>query len=417
MRIFLAGGLLMLSACSGFEGGRAIPVLPPQWDWVPAKGGMAASDPAKLVGDFPDSSAVRLRLLNSQVQTGDQQGTLQSLDWLSRHGHLFSPASRTRLREKMQGWGLAVPPLAEQPIVISASRELALVPAEARLVESVVRDATHDRLFATTVVSRQLWVKEGKSAWKPLPVPGADSLSGMAIDRQRGLLWLASGNLDMGEGPADAFQGLIALDLSTLKEVRKIAAPKGVNPSDIALGCNGTLYASDPLGGGVYRAATGDTTLSPLVAPGTLRSPQGLVESADCTQLYVSDYGYGIAAIALNTKRVLRVSATTELPIPLDGIDGLWRLGNDLIAVQNGTSPRRIVRLSIGVGGTSIFRATVLEQANPAWTEPLSGGLDGNSLLYVATGQWDRFDKGKPLAENPPTATQLRVLPLGKTNH
>ena len=417
MRKFLAGGLLMLPACSGLTGGPASPVLPPAWDWTSTKGGMAASDPVKLVRDFPDSSAARLRLLNAQVQAEDKQGALQSLDWLSRHGHLFSPASRNRLREKVQGWGLAVPLLAEQAPVVSASRELGVVPAAASLVESVVRDARYNRLFATTVVSRQLWVKEGKGAWKPLQIPGADSLSGMAIDRERGLLWLASGNLDMGEGPADAFHGLIALNLATLKESRRIAAPKGVNPSDIALGCDGTAYASDPLGGGVYRAAKGDTKLSPLVVPGTLRSPQGLVESAGCSILYVSDYGYGLAAIVLNTKRVLRVSATAELPIPLDGIDGLWRVGNDLIAVQSGTSPRRIVRLSIGYGGTSIFRAAILEQANPAWTDPLSGSLDGKSLLYVAMGQWDRFDKGQPLSGNPPTATQLRVLPLGKTNH
>jgi hypothetical protein len=417
MRKFLAGGLLLLFACSGLTSSPASPVLPPAWDWAPTKGGMAASDPVKLVRDFPDSSAARLRLLNSQVQAGDQQGVLQSLAWLNGHGHQFSPASRKRLRDLVEGWALPVPALAEQVPVISASRELATVPAPAQLVESVAYDRKRGRLFVSTVVSRQLWLRAGKGEWRQLPLAGVDSLSGMVIDREQDLLWLSSANLDMGTGPNGAFHGLIALDLATLKEKRRIAAPAGVNPSDIALGCNGTLYASDPLGGGVYRAAAGDTELAPLIAPGTFRSPQGLATSAGCTVLYVSDYGYGLAAIVLDTKRVLRVSATAELPIPLDGIDGLWRVGNDLIAVQNGTSPRRIVRLSIGYGGTSIFRAAILEQANPDWTEPLSGSLDGKRLVYVATGQWDRFDKGQPLSANPPGVTQLRALPLGKTNH
>lgn len=415
MKRFLAGGLLLLSACSGLDGGGGVPLVPPVRDWVAPSA--AAGDPERLAAAFPDSAAVRLRLLNAQIQAGDTAKAGQTLAWLTARGHLFSPASRERLRALAAQTGLPDEALANAAHAISASRELASVPAAAQLVESVARDTRRGRLFATTVVSRQLWTRDANGAWSPVPIAKTDSLSGMAIDLQAQLLWVSSANLGMGQGPVDAFHGLIAVDLKTLKEVRRVAAPDGVNPSDLTVGCKGEVFTSDPVGGGIYRARPGGTTLTQLVAPGTLRSPQGLAQSAECRILYVSDYGYGLAAIILDSGRLLSLSGIGNLPVPLDGIDGLWRAGNDLIAVQNGTSPRRILRLGIAYGGAGIARAEVLEQAHPVWTEPLSGSIDGQSLIYVANGQWDSFDKGKPVAGSPPAATNLRILPLRKTNH
>jgi hypothetical protein len=228
---------------------------------------------------------------------------------------------------------------------------------------------------------------------------------------------VASANLGMGQSAPDAFHGLIAIDLDSLAARRHLAAPPGVNPSDIAIGRAGRLYASDPLKGGVYSAGSDGFALTELAPPGTFRSPQGLAESADGGLLYVSDYRYGLAAISLRTASVVRITAPEKLPISLDGIDGLWRVGNSLIAIQNGTSPMRIVRLELGRKPTSVVRAQVLEQAHPAWTEPTSGGIDGQSLSYVATGQWDRFEQGEPVAGKPPLPTQVRILPLRTTKH
>lgn len=417
MKRALTGGLIVLLVSAASWAGLASPVATAQEDWKPVPGGMAGTDPAVLVRAFPDSSAARLRLLATQIGAGDRDGALATFTWLNRHGHIFSAASRQILRDQFAIWNLAAPDLVVNAKVSATSRLYATVPAGAQLVEAVARDRRRDRLFATSVVSRQLWVRTGKGPWTTVGLPAVDSLSGLAIDHKRNLLWVASGDLGMGEGAPGAFHGLIAIDLATLKERGRIAAPVGVNPSDISIGCKGTLYASDPLGGGVYRAGPGDTALSTLIAPGTFRSPQGLTENAGCSMLYVSDYGYGLAAIVLESRRVVRVRALEGLPIPLDGIDGLWRYGRDLVAVQNGTSPRRIVRLVIGIDDTSIAHAAVLEQANPAWIEPLSGSLDGNRLLYVGNGQWDLYDKGKLLSGQAPAPTQVRILPLAKTNH
>ena len=45
----------------------------------------------------------------------------------------------------------------------------------------------------------------------------------------------------------------------------------------------------------------------------------------------------------------------------------------------------------------------------------LGGTLDGDRLLYVGTGRWDRFGDGGALADGAdPGTTDIRALPLGK---
>jgi hypothetical protein len=191
----------------------------------------------------------------------------------------------------------------------------------------------------------------------------------------------------------------------------RIAAPALTNPSDMALAPDGTLYVSDPLAGIIYRAARDAAALDVLLPSGTLRSPQGLAASADGQVLYASDYRYGLARIDLATRSIDRLTA--DGPIWLDGIDGIWLHGEDLIAIQNGTSPKRILRLTLARDGRSISEVTVLESENPAWTEPLGGTIVDDRLLYVATGQWDRFiEGGAPDPDNPPGPTEIRALDL-----
>jgi hypothetical protein len=395
----------LADAKPGATGSSAYPT------WRPVSAATASVDPAQLVSDFPDGSSVRLRLLNAQLRNGDRPGALQSLTWLKAHGHVFSDASQQQIRALLDELGESSRDLIlAKPAVIDRSRELALVPAEAQLVEAAAMDARSGRLFATSVVSRLLWIRERDGSWRGLDIGDVDSLSGVVLDPCKRRLWVAASNLGMGSGPKGAFKGLIAIDPDRLTVVRKIAAPDGVNPSDIALGRGGVLFASDPIGGGVYRARPRDELLSILVPPGTFRSPQGLAESHDGTQLYLSDYRYGLAAVSLQNGSVSRVSAAAGLIVPLDGIDGLWRFHDRLIVVQNGTSPKRILSLRLDRQGKSIIETEVLEQAHPSWTEPLSGSIAGDSLIYVATGQWDRFENGAAIGSMPPVPTQLRML-------
>lgn len=365
----------------------------------------------RLALDFPDSASVRLRLLNAQLEAGEGEAALASLAWLRERGHVFSQGAQAQIPALI---GAAHAEAARALLVpaakvITASSVFDTVQAEAGLIETVFVGPSGMEALATSISARAVFVRGGEADWIAFPIADAYALSGLAAAPDGSMGWFASGNIDGSPDDPGRFTGVYGLTGDFEKLVR-IPAPAGVTVSDLTVGPDGTVYASDPVGGGIYRARSDAAVLSALVAPGTFRSPQGLAVSADGARLYVSDYRYGLAIIDLASGAVSRLAS--EVAVALDGIDGLWRHEGELVAVQNGTAPMRIVALRLSQDGTRIIGHRVLEQAHPEWTEPLGGSIAAGALYYVANGQWDRFEKGAPKPDAPPLPTQIRRLPL-----
>lgn len=384
----------------------------PAWPAVDAATGRIADIAGleRLASLFPDSASVRLRLLNARLQAGALSDILRDVRWLSERGYVLSLGAQTQLAAMLppdQGAELTAL-FADAPAPLTSSSSFALVPADARLVESAMFDPASERLFASSIVSRGLFVRTGDDAWRMLSLPRAASLGGIAIDDERGLIWLAAGVYEVTPEAETAFRGLIALDRRSLEERARIAAPDGVSLSDIAVGPDGRVYASDPEGGGVYVTGPAGDRLDTLVPPGMLRSPQGIVPHPGGHVVFVSDYRYGLASIQ-RSGVVTRVES--DIPVLLDGIDGMWWHDGELIAVQNGISPMRIVALRIE--RNRIVGHRTIERASPTWTEPLGGSISEGKLVYVANSQWDRFGPGgAPIEGKPPVPTEIREIDL-----
>jgi hypothetical protein len=388
----------------------------PVWQAVDASTGQLTgiTDLQALKFMFPNSASVRRRLLNAYLDAERGGDALDEAIELVERGYAFSPAGQELLLAlgptDKQREMLALQARNGAPLV--ESEVLATVPADVHLVESVWRDLRSGDLFASSVVSRALHVRRGNGDWRPAPLDGAGSLSGMAFDAAAGVLWIGSGAFDETPDAHTAFRGVIAIDPATGLEQRRVPAPDGASPSDLAVVRDGTILASDPLSGAIYFAAPGDPALRVLVPPGTFRSPQGLVPWGD-EGLLVSDYAYGLALLDADA-RAWRVAA--DGPLLLDGIDGMWRYGDKVIAVQNGARPPRIVELTMSPDGRRVTAMRELERAHPGWTEPVGGAIVGDDLVYVATGQWVSFGEGGVLREGAtPQPTEVRILPLLET--
>lgn len=406
MKALFAGLILALAAPALAQQGAA-------WRPVDAATGQIAdiAELEQLARDFPDSASVRLRLFNAQLAAGEAAAALTSLAWLEARGHVFSQRAQAQIPDLIgaahaEAARALLRPTAE---VIAASTEFDQLSGAAGLVESVLVLPEGKGAIASSVSRRAVFVRAPGSDWRERMVPGANALSGLALAPDGGTVWVASANIDGAPDGAERFAGLIGLN-GNAANPQHISAPGGVTVSDIVVGPDGTIFASDPVGGGIYHARPDAAQLTELVAPGTFRSPQGLAVSADGQELYVSDYRYGLAMIDLASGTVSRLAI--DVAAALDGIDGLWRYRNGLIAVQNGTAPMRISSFALSADGTRIIGHRVLEQAHPEWTEPLGGSIVGDTLYYVATGQWDRYDKGALREGTAASPTVIRSLPL-----
>ena len=386
----------------------------PAWRRVDAATGQIADVAGleQLARDFPDSGSVHVRLLLAQLAAGEIDAALESLAWLKARGYVFSAAAQGQIADRIgpdraaAARGLLLP----KAEAVEASEVVATVPPEAGVIESVyVPEGSTGVYIATSVTQQTLFMATAQGGFAMDIPDGADDLSGVAKTSDPREVWLASSNIDGSTDDEPGFSGLIGF----IKDQRGavfVPAPAGVTVSDLAAGADGTIYASDPVGGGVHVKARGAQALAALVAPGTFRSPQGLAAGADGAMLYVSDYRYGIAMVDLATGAVFRLPS--DVPVLLDGVDNMWLHDGELIAIQNGTSPMRISAFALSADGRRIVGHRVLEQAHPGWTEPLGGNLHDGALVYVATGQWDRYDEGALREGMTAVPTAIRRLPL-----
>ncbi len=148
------------------------------------------------------------------------------------------------------------------------------------------------------------------------------------------------------------------------------------------------MYATDSLTPRVLSLA-GASKPETLAADPRFVNLQGLALDRKKRRLYVADYLTGLFVIDLKTKSVAPLANPSDAH--LGGIDGLYLHQGDLIGVQNGTTPQRIVRIDLDGKGTTARKLTVLQQSLPEWNEPTHGIVDGDMFVYIATSNWPAY--------------------------
>ena len=152
------------------------------------------------------------------------------------------------------------------------------------------------------------------------------------------------------------------------------------------------MYISDATSSAVYTLTNGADTLQSFIEPGRLASPQGIAFSQDEKTMYIADYSRGIARVERETRAVTYLTPPGDAV--LAGIDGLRMYKGDLIAIQNGIRPHRVVKLVLTGDGRGVREAQVLELNSPFFREPTLGTLVGSDFYYIANSQWNAFDRG-----------------------
>jgi hypothetical protein len=260
--------------------------------------------------------------------------------------------------------------------------------------EDIAYDAQGERLFISSVHHGGIYaVANGHAA--TFVEPGADSTWGMfalGVDRSRGALWAttAAFSATARYSPADSGRSaLMKYDLRTgALRGRYVAPDTGAHAlGDLVLASSGAVYVSDGLGGADYTLAAGGDALQVLAPRGTFRSPQTSALSSDGATLFVPDYAIGIAAVDIASGAITWLTHSDSLA--LTGIDGMYRVGSDLIIVQNGLEPNRIVRLTLDRPMRRVVRATAIARGAPA-RSLTHATVIGEWLYFLVQSGWER---------------------------
>lgn len=223
-------------------------------EWPRRSGG---ESPEQLSSLFPESAAMLRLAIPALVQAERGAEAGAALTRLAGLGYALSPAGQAQLAALIDQASAAR--FAANAAPRGSPATLAGVPAEFGLVESVVE--VGGLMVASSITAQDLIVSRGGKNWRPLGLEGLASPGGLAADRGAGLVWASSARFDQTPRPDGGFIGLVAVDPRRGRVVRRIAAPEGAQPSDILLAPDGTLYASDPFRGGIWRAGQRDAVL------------------------------------------------------------------------------------------------------------------------------------------------------------
>jgi sugar lactone lactonase YvrE len=291
--------------------------------------------------------------------------------------------------------------------------------------EGIAFDARNERWFVGSVRQRRVVAVERDGSahdFVPARSDGLGGVFGMAVDSVRRVLWVATTALPRMEGftPADSGRvGVYGYDLETGRLLRNAWMARDSSTAhtfgDVAVAPNGDVYVSDSEAPWILRLAIGSDSLERFVTHALFRSLQGMAITPDGATMYVADYSHGLLSVSLVSRTVTPLGATRTMT--LLGVDGLYWHRESLVGVQNGVIPARVVRFCLDSSGRSVGRLEMLDRNPAVADEPTLGAVVGDSLFYVATSEWEKYDdSGKRIANTRLRPATVLGLSLDSTS-
>jgi sugar lactone lactonase YvrE len=299
-----------------------------------------------------------------------------------------------------------------EPVGADRLESLAAIPGDG-LVESVARDETRGRWLVAMIHGRTIMALDDAGEVSPFLAPDAEigGVLGLAMDAPAGVLWAATAPLPpaLHGRAADApplASALLKIDAAGGRVLARYPAPgEGQMLGDVALGPDGTVYVA---GGDLFQLRPGGEALEVLLPAGQMRSPQGMAAAPDGAALIVADYSSGIWRVDRATGAAARLEAPANAS--LIGVDGLISDGRFLYALQNGTAPQRVLKLTPDAGWSRIEAVETLAANLPQLDEPTTGLVHDGELVFVSRSQWSDFDgEGAPRTPTPEPALISRL--------
>jgi hypothetical protein len=379
---------------------------------------------AREQAEFLNNSARSLESLAlASAQAGDRKTALQALGDFVAMGEADDALVTTPQLDALKGTPEFVAILKRMEQNKTAVREATEVAQfhDAQLVpEDLDYDPQSKTFFVTSVLQKKI-VRFGLDGGQSdfAIAPDGWPMMAIRIDAPRGLVWATEAALDTFVSvPAKDWgkSAVLCFRLSDAKLLHRVDGPPHSALGDMVLTKEGDVIVADGEGGGIYRvrheaSEKSDSTAIERLDAGDFISPQTPALHPDGRHLFVPDYLRGIGILDPANKKVAWVQ--TDRRFTLHGIDGLYFKNGTLIAVQNGTSPERVVSVRLNADLDRVDSETVIERATPTLGDPTHGVVVGDDFFYIANSGWDSLqDDGalKPNAKMTPARLMKAVL-------
>jgi len=355
----------------------------------------------RLTALMPNTGELKLALASVYAEQGEKSKTYDVLLHMQQQGFgydltdnaSFAKVSDTRV------WKYLVENLKANLKSFGEGKVAFTLPKGDYLFESLAYDPKRKQFLAGSVREGAIYLVGKDGALQKFIAPGADnglwSVYAMAVDAEHDALYVASTSSVYFKGfKQEDFgkAGVFKFKLSTGKLQDKYLLAPDNEPrtlSSIAVGKNGQVFAGDGLRNMIYRLDGG--ALKVMVENPRLTSIRGLAVSEDGKRLYFADYALGVFGVDLAAGKGFDLDYAAD-KLVLGGIDGIYTYDHTLVVIENGMSPKRVMRLAIGDDGRKVGKAMPLDVANPAFGLPTYGTVSGDGLYFIANSQKNAYD-------------------------
>ena len=294
----------------------------------------------------------------------------------------------------------AAPAPALPATALRAGDTALVVVAESLVPENIVRIPGSGAILAGSLTKNTIYRLTSDGAAEPWSPPDlGGSVVGMKADTGRGILWAGVVVRDSaGVGRGD----LVALDLATGQVEHRVAPADSATPphliNDVVLAGDGTLYATDSEGRGIYQLKPRGWALERIYTgkEGEFDYPNGIALGAGDSLLYVAAWeGLFVHHRASGETRPLAMPAGMK---PVESIDGMYAVCGGLVAIQNVPKvASRVVAIRLAPDGRSVRSVETLQENHPAFDAPTTGFVEDGTLIYIANSQIPAWLQQKPL--------------------
>ncbi len=268
------------------------------------------------------------------------------------------------------------------------------------LFENMVYDPNAERFLLGSVRAGVIYEYSEKNGFKEFinpsnPATGPWGIIDIAIDTEADLLWTASATMPHYTGTTQANFGnamVSKFKLSSGELINNFAMAKSTEPmlfSHLHVTAGQNLYFTNVFNSDVFKVAKDSEQVEPMFTLTGLNSIKAITTNTDETILYVSDFELGLFVVNLETKQTA--------PLMRDqsgffaGINDLFYDEGDLVAIQSGVQPARLMRYVLEQG-LILKNMFPIEASHPSFKALGNGTLVGDHIYYAANSQWAKLD-------------------------
>ncbi len=275
--------------------------------------------------------------------------------------------------------------------------------------ESITHDPADNSFYLGSVNTRSV-LKFQKGAFVKYLSERNDlfAVMGLDIDKKRNVLWICSATLPQMNDYSDSLENLssvFAIDLYTGNVLKKFMV-NNATLGDITSDGKGNAIASDSYRNKLYNFSLAGYQVF-MELPKEIINLQGL--ALNKKSLYVADYLTGLYEINLDDQLLTKLNNNGLYSDK--GIDGLLYYKDNLIAFQNGTSPKRV--FALGLDKSKVTQVKTIDQSLAYKGEPTQGVIVNNELIFIANSAWNAYSKQ---GYEPELAEELAIRKLELVN-